>query len=778
MEEVASTHSGRMFWVTKADSELFMNLMDVVPNPMYLRSFDGICVACNKALENYLNCSRDNLLQQNIEDRIYGEEDLDCSRMMLDEVLRLHPCLQSFDVSLEQDGKQVHLSVFREVLTIPSEKEAYILTILVDVTPHRKNQQIMQKSLGILHGVLQSSHSGILALQKQMVNPENRQDSFDVVADNLRFRSMFDLPLQAEISVSLLSELQKRIGLEVIDWFSDFSLSDGSMRENILYLPNGRILEQQSLPFFSGGEVLGRIWNYRDVTEERTAQLLLQESNEKNQALWFQSSDGIFVVNPLDLQVQDGNAKIAELLQYTLEEFVTLSLEDFLELDGFSLKEAINKVEQWGRCYLGQWQLRCKNGQRLLGEVSASLISFQKQQVLLVNLRDITDRIRQENQILADVQLAAKVQRQFLPRFLRTTDVIVEGVFFPSHGVSGDIYHYQWNPEQTKLSGFLVDVSGHGLATALHTSLVLTLGKSALERPETLAKRVEWLNRQLVDWFTDGVYAAAIFFEADLQAGCLRSVSAGMGYYLRVEKKRLEARKESGFLLGMFGQAQFIEKIAFLHPHDSYYFLSDGISDLFDDSSILTRFTDNYHHNVALLGELAGRSPRHDDSSAVCIRFNTLGMAEENRLRAALIVPATQKYLQKLDDFLEEKICEWKIPGGEGILFAAREAYLNAVQLAEKRGNLDEPTTIEMQVHYFAGVLEIQVMDEGPGLPENWQKTVHTEQKKNSSITASSGRGLFFMMNLFEEVESTQRPDGRHVLKMRRRINNGNSGQS
>lgn len=766
-----------MFWVAKTDSELFMNLMDVVPNPMYLRSFDGICVACNKALEKYLGCSRENLLQQNIEDMIYGEEDLDFSRGMLDEVLRLHPCVQSFDVSLVQDGKQVHLGVFREVLTIPSRQESYILTILVDVTPHRKNEQILQKSLGILHGVLQSSYSGILALQKKNENPEHIQKKFDVVADNLRFRTLFDLPLEEEISVSLLRNLQEGLGLGEIDWFSESSLSDPSMRETILYLPNGKILEQQSLPFFSRGEISGRIWNYRDVTEQCKAQLLLQESNEKNQALWFQSSDGIFVLDPIDLHVQDGNTKIAELLQYTLDEFMALLLPDFLELETFDLEEGIRKVQQCGHCYLGQWKLRCKNGERLLGEVSASLISFHEKQVLLFNIRDITDRIRQENQILLDVQLAAKVQRQFLPPFLHTEDMIVKGVFFPSHGVSGDIYHYQWNPEEKRLSGFLVDVSGHGLATALHTSLVLTLGKAALERPETLAKRVGWLNSQLVDWFTDGKFAAAIFFEADLQDGCLRTVSAGMGHYLCVGQTGLETCKESGFFLGMFDQVQYTEIVTFLYPNDSYYFLSDGISDLLDNPLLLSKFEDDYDKNLALIGELAGRSERHDDSSAVCIHFRHIGMAVENRLRAVLIVPAEKKYLQQLDDFLEDKMYEWNILCEEGMLFAAREAYLNVVQLAEKKVVLNEMATIEMHIHYFDGILEIQVLDEGPGLPEDWRETVHTQEKKDSSITACSGRGLLFITCFFEEVESKQRHDGRHVLKMRRRIGNEKSTQ-
>lgn len=623
MNKNGATHSNQIFWVTKSDHELFMNLMDMVPNPLYLRSFDGICVACNKAMEKYLGYLREDLLQQNIEDLIYGQQDSDFSREMLDEVLKLQPCLQSFDVSLEKEGKQVHLSVFREVLNIPSGKQSYILTILVDITPYRKSEQFLQKSLGVLHGVLQSSHSGILALQKQSGKLENLK--FDVVADNLRFRSLFNLPGESEITASLLRRLKTEIGLEDIDWFSSSSLSDHSMREVILHLPNGKILEQQSLPFFSRGELMGRIWNYRDVTDQCRAQLLLQESNEKNQALWFQSSDGIFVLNPIDLKVQDGNQKMAELLQYTLDEFMKLTLRDFLELDDFDLQETIRKVQQEGRCYLGQWKLRCKNSERLLGEISVSLIRFHEKQVLLFNVRDITDRIRQENQILSDVQLAAKVQRQFLPPSLLVPEIRVEGLFFPSHGVSGDIYHYKWDDGQKKLLGFVIDVSGHGLATALHTSLVLTLAKAALERPETLCKRVEWLNRQLVDWFTDDTFAAAIFFEADLNQACLRTVAAGMGYYLRAGNNGLEKCKERGFFLGMFDHADYIEKVTRLQTNDSYYFLSDGISDMLEDPLVLSRFQTDYDQNLELLEEIAARIARRDDSSAVCIKFHQVG---------------------------------------------------------------------------------------------------------------------------------------------------------
>ena len=97
-----------------------------------------------------------------------------------------------------------------------------------------------------------------------------------------------------------------------------------------------------------------------------------------------------------------------------------------------------------------------------------------------------------------------------------------------------------------------------------------------------------------------------------------------------------------------------------------------------------------------------------------------------------------------------------------GIDMGVREALANAVIHGNK---LDESKLIEINVTKSPDSLEISVHDQGQGFnPE----TI-SDPTKEENILKSSGRGIFFMRNFFDEVDWSISPEGGTTVRMIKR---------
>ncbi|MBA3357625.1 MAG: ATP-binding protein [Pyrinomonadaceae bacterium] len=100
-----------------------------------------------------------------------------------------------------------------------------------------------------------------------------------------------------------------------------------------------------------------------------------------------------------------------------------------------------------------------------------------------------------------------------------------------------------------------------------------------------------------------------------------------------------------------------------------------------------------------------------------------------------------------------------------GIDMAVREAMANAVIHGNK---LDETKLVEINVKCSLDSLEISVHDQGPG----FNPDTISDPTKEENILKSSGRGIFFMRNFFDEVDWSSSPDGGTTVRMiKRRAN-------
>jgi serine phosphatase RsbU (regulator of sigma subunit) len=133
----------------------------------------------------------------------------------------------------------------------------------------------------------------------------------------------------------------------------------------------------------------------------------------------------------------------------------------------------------------------------------------------------------QRDALLQEVELAAEVQRLFLPRSDPDTEGFeVAGAMHPARVVGGDYYDYLARPDG-RMRLVIADVSGKGVAAALLMSA--TAAAVQLETNETrkLSDVANQLNKELFALQDEGRFVTVLLGELDPRSGQLKYINCG-----------------------------------------------------------------------------------------------------------------------------------------------------------------------------------------------------------------------------------------------------------
>lgn len=260
-------------------------------------------------------------------------------------------------------------------------------------------------------------------------------------------------------------------------------------------------------------------------------------------------------------------------------------------------------------------------------------------------VREAVSRIDEE------MQLAATVQREFLPRELPRGDGLgVATLWRPASPVSGDLFDIRRLDADT-WGLLVVDAVGHGMPAAL---LAHYLGR-ALPTRESIDGRerilppgeaLARLNAELVA--RQGAvtrFATAVYATLEPARRRVRIASAGHPPTLHLTRRGECRRIESdGGLLGVFPDERYAETEVTLAPGEQLLFHSDGFEQAFPDPPVRAgsprprRYVDELRRVAASedagetvrmvedLLELAGGAGRAgDDLTLVCVHATASG---------------------------------------------------------------------------------------------------------------------------------------------------------
>ena len=378
-----------------------------------------------------------------------------------------------------------------------------------------------------------------------------------------------------------------------------------------------------------------------------------------------------------------------------------------------------------------------------------------------ISIVDITDRkmiedkLRErERQTQVELLLAARVQTDSLPQPFEGDMVRVGAIFEPYNMVSGDLFNYKWFEKEKKMCGYIIDVSGHGVATALQTATFKMTLDNCLLNGETIEKdAIQIINQRIKHYLYEDSFIALMYFEFDLITGVLKVISAGITLYLVAKPHECRLVPISGCYLGMIDDPEIEMQIIPLKAGEIYCMMSDGASDLMELHGLQKQ--GSYKEYMVWLEQLKESSEKRDDFTAICIEIlpengetDVLDIKNEGDLRRAQII---------ISEFLERN--------------ASIHALTLEVAINEAMNNgFDSGGQVRVKTRRAGDKLIIRVKDEGPGfntkeVNNQLQKDMY-EEKFEELLEEEGSRGIPLMKLFCDKVIYNAK--GNEVLLMKK----------
>jgi PAS domain S-box-containing protein len=140
----------------------------------------------------------------------------------------------------------------------------------------------------------------------------------------------------------------------------------------------------------------------RQIGERKRAEEALKESQERSRQLFEQTEDAIFLFQAGTCTIVDSNPRAEKMYGYTKEEFAGLGPSCFVPgQDLEKLCSIIRGLEKTAQFSIENMAHIRKNGARLNASLRGKMITIQGRDLVYCTVRDITERVRMEEEARA-----------------------------------------------------------------------------------------------------------------------------------------------------------------------------------------------------------------------------------------------------------------------------------------------------------------------------------------------------------------------------------------
>jgi len=362
--------------------------------------------------------------------------------------------------------------------------------------------------------------------------------------------------------------------------------------------------------------------------------------------------------------------------------------------------------------------------------------------------------------IQEDLNWAALVQKDALPKPFYGKLAQVNSFYVPYNMVSGDFFNYQWIEKNRQLRGYLVDVSGHGMAPAMQMATLKTLLDSRLLQDHEITESVfQEINKMMPEYMFGEYFAGLLYFEFDFRSSLLKIISAGIQFFLSAKPAECKLVPVFSGYLGMFDKAEVQTEILPFKVGEIYCLMSDGVSDLIEVHGAAPQ--KDFAAYRDWIDTLSRHPDRSDDFSAVCIEIlpdktpYCLEIRQQDEMEAAL-------------DTIHA-ILERTAPNNATLLeVAVNEAVNNALRVSEQVG---------IKIKRLGNKVAIRIKDDGPGFLAAIDNAgfindplleAEFDSKFDEIREAENGRGILMMKMFCDQVLYNAK--GNEVLLVKRDI--------
>ncbi len=296
------------------------------------------------------------------------------------------------------------------------------------------------------------------------------------------------------------------------------------------------------------------------------------------------------------------------------------------------------------------------NPEELFARIQAGQRILEMEQALQQKNKRVSETLSKlqalHEVIQKDLVEAERLQLSLIPEnHMKFTEGDVSILFKSCGHVGGDLVGF-FRFSQDRLGIYSIDVSGHGISSALVTArLAGYLSRNnkaqniAFERGHdgefahrTPAQIAEALNNQLLADIETEHYFTLAFADIDLTTGYVEFVQAGHPYPVVIRKNgKTELVGNGGPPIGLISSAQYQTEILQLNPGDRLLLYSDGITEsqngkdeLYDEDRIQSALS-LHMGNTGLeylndlmwdVSQFVDGTPFYDDISAILFEFS------------------------------------------------------------------------------------------------------------------------------------------------------------
>ncbi len=180
-------------------------------------------------------------------------------------------------------------------------------------------------------------------------------------------------------------------------------------KEEILTLNNGQevnVLSKVSLIYDDLNELMGGVQTFQDISEHVSAEKMLAEDLLKYSVLFNNSYDGI-ILHDLNGNILEINKKALNLFQFNQKTFLKLKLDQLFPISEQQHLKEFLEVFHKKNFNFDEFNLKKANNTEFIGEIAADLIELEKQEIVQLIIRDITEKKHTEENLAAEKEMLA-----------------------------------------------------------------------------------------------------------------------------------------------------------------------------------------------------------------------------------------------------------------------------------------------------------------------------------------------------------------------------------
>jgi sigma-B regulation protein RsbU (phosphoserine phosphatase) len=393
------------------------------------------------------------------------------------------------------------------------------------------------------------------------------------------------------------------------------------------------------------GQKAGYVAVSRDVSDRKSAERAVLESEARIRAIVETAADGIITINERGI-IDTCNPAVEKMFGYSREEMIGRNVSLLMpspereQHDGYLAKYSQTrqrKIIGAGREVRG----RRKDGTVFPLDLTVSETQLGDRCFFTGIVRDATLRhlqLQAEKDLAAtheQLRLARIIQQGFFPTTSPTLPGYdLGGVSFPAEATGGDYFDY-FPMSEGRVGVVVADVSGHGLGPALVMSQTRAYLRALLTLGLDVSELVTRLNDYLIADGPEGLFVTLFLAQLDPRDGSFVYASAGHQCFLLGPGNEVQPLDATGVPLGVLPGCVPSARPRTLQRGQVVLFLTDGVPEtaspqgvLFGIERTLDLVRKNRHqpaHQIVSTLYRSARSfaqdtPQQDDITAVVLK--------------------------------------------------------------------------------------------------------------------------------------------------------------